>query len=375
MDPVTHAASGAVALLALPRRPATLWSLPLAALACASPDIDLCFIHTPLEFLQLHRGITHSFAGSLPLGFLLALICYPLWRKSTPDRWSFPLVWLFCVAVIWLHMWLDIVTTYGTMIFLPFSAYRVRLNAIFMIDLLITVPMLWAIWKWRARSKLMLATLVWIFLYPSIGIAANIWHTQQWRTKLAADPLADGQMVVLPDALSPLFWRVLYTADSPDGPVIMDQPANALGQPRGEVSSAPAAPARLTRLISEDSIAGDTYFKFALLPVVADLRKEDEPAPPVPDSRLCMFYDLRFGSGLKFVQEILAMRPNADMPFQLLAELVPAASDAAGEPAAAQELEVDRIRLRFKDSGRDSGWHRPHPPGGQTFWQWLVGIE
>ena len=60
MDPVTHAASGAVAMLALPHRPATRWAVPLAALAAAAPDVDVLLAHTPLQFLLLHRGLTHS---------------------------------------------------------------------------------------------------------------------------------------------------------------------------------------------------------------------------------------------------------------------------------------------------------------------------
>ena len=80
MDPVTHAASGAVAMLALPSRPASRWAVPLAALAAASPDLDILFASTPLQFLLLHRGITHSLAGVPALGLLLALCCRPLWR-------------------------------------------------------------------------------------------------------------------------------------------------------------------------------------------------------------------------------------------------------------------------------------------------------
>ena len=41
MDPVTHAASGALAMLAMPQRPATRWALPLAAFAAAAPDLDI----------------------------------------------------------------------------------------------------------------------------------------------------------------------------------------------------------------------------------------------------------------------------------------------------------------------------------------------
>ena len=50
MDPITHAASGAVAMLAMPNRPASRWAVPLAALAAASPDIDVVLAKTPLQF-------------------------------------------------------------------------------------------------------------------------------------------------------------------------------------------------------------------------------------------------------------------------------------------------------------------------------------
>ncbi|MDE5831631.1 MAG: metal-dependent hydrolase, partial [Desulfovibrio sp.] len=206
MDPVTHAASGAIAMLAVRDRPDTAWAWPLAALACASPDIDLAFIHSPLEFLELHRGITHSFAFMPFLGFILAILCWPLWRRRTKNRWSFRGVWFFCVLMLLLHTWLDVVTTYGTMVFLPFSHYRVRWNSLFIVDILLTAPLLWALWRWRAKRGLIILTLLWTFIYPASGVAFNRWHTVQWEQKLASadEPLAETR--VLPDIFMPLFW-------------------------------------------------------------------------------------------------------------------------------------------------------------------------
>lgn len=372
MDPLTHAASGAVAMLALPRRPATLWSLPLAAIACASPDIDLLFIHTPLEFLQLHRGITHSLAGAPVFGLLLALLCWPLWRSATPDRWSFPRVWLFCICMVLLHIWLDIVTTYGTMIFLPFSHYRVRLNSLFIIDPFVTLPLLWAVWRWRCKRVLILAALAWIFIYPAAGIAVNAWHTGQWQDRLTAENRHISSLTVLPDAFSPFFWRVLYEEDAQGATVVAEQSINALGDARAPAEVHSAANKQLVRQIAASSIAGETYFDFAILPVMQKLRPQDAPDQAAPNAQMFMFYDLRFGSGIQFVRQLLAMRPNADMPFQLMAEFAPQPGHAS---ARLEDLKLDRIRLRFSDSGRDSQWRRPLPPQKPALWQWLVGIE
>ena len=364
MDPVTHAASGAVAMLILKNRPATAWAWPIAAIACASPDIDLAFIHTPLEFLELHRGITHSFFGTPFLGFALALCAWPLWRKKTPGHWKFPYVWLFCCAMVLLHIWLDVVTTYGTMVFLPFSHYRVRLNSLFIIDFLVTIPLLWALWRWRFKRKLLALTLLWIFLYPASGIAINAWHTSQWKSRLAEENTSVSRLHVLPDVFTPFFWRVIYETD--DGPVVHEWSINFLGNPREKEQTYEGASPRLVQNFSRISKACEVYFDFAVLPVVKPLRPENAPNNILEGGDLKMYHDLRFGSGLAFVRKLMALRPNADMPFILMTETIPDPDN---------EVELKQIRLKFSDSGRDSHWHKPVAPVKPDLWQWLVGLH
>ncbi len=366
MDPLTHAASGAVAYLALPGRPLTKWGICLAAMACASPDIDLAFIHTPLEFLQIHRGISHSLAFAPFLSILLAIICWPLWRASTPMRWSFPKVWIFCIGMVLLHIWLDVVTTYGTMIFLPFSHYRVRLNSVYMIDLLIAIPLYWALLRWRHKKTLILATVLWIFFYPASGIAINAWHTHQCKADFEKSGQKVSRLHVLPDALAPLFWRVIYEEETETGPLVRTRGLNFLGNFRTEPESHPAAPLRMVNNFMEQSIACDSFFHFAMLPVMQPLRQEYRPQEAASDDQLYMFYDLRFGSDLDFMKKLIAMRPNADLPFLLMTEL----NSSAGEKPS-----LNMIRLRFSDSGKDSMWHKPRPPQKPEWWQWLLGLR
>lgn len=347
-------------MLALSKRPATAWSWPLAALACASPDIDIAFIRTPLEFLELHRGFSHSLVGAPILGFAAALVCWPLWRSSTADRWSFWRVWLFCVGMVLLHIWLDIVTTYGTMIFLPFSHYRVRLNSLFIVDFLLIIPLLWAVLRWRTRPKLMLLALAWVFVYPGAGIAINAWHERQCEARFALEGREVSRLVVLPDVFTPFFWRALYEERVGENVYVRDESLNFLGEPRAEPETYPAANKELVDAIKRVSIDGETYFNFAVLPVEEPLREADAPAQKEGVGRY--FYDLRFGSGLVFVREILARRPNADRPFLLMCEYE-------------GDYDIKQMRLRFSDSGRDSGWHSPRRADEPTFWQWLVGLR
>ena len=402
MDPITHAASGAVAMLAMPHRPASRWAVPLAALAAASPDIDVAFAHTPLQFLLLHRGITHSLAAAPLLGLMFALAAYALWRPHTAQHWRFARVWLFMTAMVLLHIWLDCITTYGTMILQPFSDMRIRLNAVFIVDLLLTLPLLWAIWRWRARRGLLLLAVAWMFVYPAFSIALNAWHTAQTRERLTAQGRAPKSLVLLPDAFSPFFWRALYTEASPSGLTVCAQGINALGQPHGPETANTALPESLAHDLAEQSVAARTFLQFTLLPVVAPLPADMLPgdsslaAQPAgaPAASYIMVHDLRFGSSLGLVRDIMAMRPSADIPFKYMAELAPAPPSAGQDNPSADSTQENgktdapalatakvfsqrllRERLRFSDSRRDSLWQAPRPPTQPGLLQWLAGLR
>ena len=393
MDPITHAASGAVAMLSLPNRPATRWAVPLAAIASASPDIDVALCHTPLEFLLLHRGITHSLAAAPLLGLLLTLLARPLWKSATPGHWSFPKVWLFMIGMVLLHIWLDIITTYGTMIYLPFSHERVRLNAVYIIDLLLTLPLLWAVLRWRAKRGLMRLALAWVFVYPALCISLNAWHTAQTQDRLTAEAQTTGQtvrqVVLLPDAFGPLFWRALYETDGPDGRIVHSQGLNALGQPRTAPSSHRAAPPELLAELARQSVAADAFFNFTLLPVISPLADDFTPVEahatagdrPAAQTRptYALFNDLRFGSDLALVRAIIAHRPHADIPFKYMVELdladpgqSVALVDDGKNPGSARLV---RERLRFSDSGKDSHWQKPRLPSPPPFRDWIMGLR
>src|SRR5690554_6303921 len=95
-----------------------------------------------VEYVNFHRGFSHS----LVFGFLLAPLLGALISKS---RWSEGQPFWFWVQLffwtIFTHPLLDIFTSYGTQIFLPFSDYRVEINTIFIIDPAYTLPMLIAL--------------------------------------------------------------------------------------------------------------------------------------------------------------------------------------------------------------------------------------
>jgi inner membrane protein len=139
MDTLTHALSGALmARAAVPERPAHTTRadcMALGFLAAAFPDSDVAFSYiSPLAYLYYHRGITHSVI-MLPLWALgLAWVWSRLRRRKEAFR-SYLLVAALGVAM---HILGDLITSFGTMIFAPFSDLRIAWDTTFIIDLWLT---------------------------------------------------------------------------------------------------------------------------------------------------------------------------------------------------------------------------------------------
>ena len=130
---------------------ALLWG----AIGGTVPDLDVigAFFMGEVEYVNFHRGFSHSLVFAFLMGPLLGwLLSKSPWSQGQSFKlWSQLFFW-----TIFTHPLLDIFTSYGTQIFLPFSDYRVELNTIFIIDPAYTLPMLIAlivVMFYRRESK------------------------------------------------------------------------------------------------------------------------------------------------------------------------------------------------------------------------------
>jgi membrane-bound metal-dependent hydrolase YbcI (DUF457 family) len=177
MDTITHGIVGALtgkALFAGRDVPAGLakgsdfgaLSSPTARAAIVActlgsmfPDIDIFagpLAHNPLAIMEWHRNITHS-AVILPLWALgLTVVSLPLARRlnwETP-----PFLSLFAIYAVGIatHIFLDLVTSFGTMVWSPLRYSRPAWDWVFIIDLTLTgialVPQL-AAWCYREPAQ------------------------------------------------------------------------------------------------------------------------------------------------------------------------------------------------------------------------------
>lgn len=393
MDTLTHAVSGALVYKAWTANrpsPKTRWGLPLAMLVAASPDIDILFAPTPMDFLLLHRGITHALAAMPLMACLAALFMFPLWKRTTPQAWSFQQTWFLGLTLIALHVFLDCITTYGTMIFLPFSDYRVRLNGMFIVDLWLLIPMIAACLAWptgfgntptplrwqRGRRALLWAACGWMLLYPASTV---VWRMQlEGQELIALVDKAPLQPSVLPDALSPLHWRLLYAttgltaptqpcelpAPQPQSaaPALPFPPQNTVHQqgltgwdaPTTPLYNYPAANAELMALLARQDAGSAVFFNFTMLPL--------QYSQPWDEGIEYLFYDLRFNSLVPFVRSLMAVRSSGQVPFLLRARFD-------------QQHNLVAVRMTFSGGNRDSGWNPPQAPKPVTWARWLVGLR
>jgi inner membrane protein len=131
MDPVTHVAGGILVGQAVCHRfPTGKWLIVFTALCAWIPDIDnvVTFLG-PEAYMRYHRGLTHSILGGAVLAALLTAAFRPLSRAA-----PFLKVFALAYGCILLHDLLDVITTYGTQILLPFSDARIGLPAVFIVD-------------------------------------------------------------------------------------------------------------------------------------------------------------------------------------------------------------------------------------------------
>ena len=216
MDTLTHALSGALlARATAPRRPGP-GSLPLATrtwvgfLAAAFPDIDFALSWVDsLLYLNWHRGHTHSVV-LLPLWtLLLAFVSHRLLRGRYPLRAFYGV----CALGVAIHIAGDVITTYGTRIFVPLSDVRVSLPTTFIIDPWFTgilaagllASMLWPPRRAAAAGLLVLAAYV--------GLQ-GLWYREALelaRDFAAERGLSPGAAHAMPQPFSPVNWKLVVT--------------------------------------------------------------------------------------------------------------------------------------------------------------------
>lgn len=215
MDTLTHALSGALLARATKKNNiqtgVSLRARIIAGfLAAAFPDIDFIarFFGT-LTYLENHRGITHSFI-LLPLWALL--LAY-LFSKLSKGSYHWKDFYLIAASGLAIHIFGDIITAYGTMMFSPISDIKFSWPTTFIIDfyfsgIIVAALMLAKVFQ-SSGKKIAIAGLMILLSY--IGYQAMLSQRAEQIASLYAEKnnLQHAQVYVMPQPLSPYHWKAI----------------------------------------------------------------------------------------------------------------------------------------------------------------------
>src|SRR5215469_10961335 len=190
MDTITHGIAGALIAKGafkggdfLPReapdkRHIITWALTLGAIF---PDSDILrdwFSRDPLLIVTWHRSITHSLLCFPVWTLLLAALTLALCRWRKWEAPGFAALCAYWAVGILSHIFLDLVTTFGTMIWSPLRWSRPAWDILFIIDFsfagLLLIPQLLA-WTYEDPEHLRRrALLMWLIFTPAPFLVSKI---------------------------------------------------------------------------------------------------------------------------------------------------------------------------------------------------------
>ena len=174
MDPLTHTIMSAALVRAAFSDIDQRRSLLLGVIAGTFPDIDVLFRplgEGPLDGMLLHRHFTHSVFFA-PVGALICVLPFLFW-KDERERWR--RLWGVALTLYMAHLFIDVCTSYGTLLLWPLSSRRLALDVISICDpIFMAVFFAGLVWSFRPARPLaaMIASLI-----------AVAWLTLGWSQR------------------------------------------------------------------------------------------------------------------------------------------------------------------------------------------------
>ena len=210
MDPLSQGAVGA-AFAQSSANKNNIFKVGLVGfLAGLAPDLDVLIQSStdPILFLEYHRQFSHSLFF-IPFGSLIvALLIFPLIKKYI----NFKTVYISSFLGYATHGLLDACTSYGTLLFWPFSNERITWNNISIVDPLFTLPVLILVGTAiiTKKKKYSFFSIGWIIFYLTLGFI------QYDRALSVANELAklrghEAQRLTLKPSFGNLIlWKSIY---------------------------------------------------------------------------------------------------------------------------------------------------------------------
>lgn len=238
----------------------------LATLCSVLPDADVFLPGDRLERLQTHRGFTHSIVGALVISGVVALVARRLGMKRVP----YHITYLASLGGMLFHILFDWFTSYGTMVFQPFSNYRATSDVLFIIDPYLTLMVIgglvagWRLKAWRPKAYRVGAAVMTAYVLMNAAVTgAGYWHVSRWADQ---NGFVVDRVASLPVPFSPLWRRGVLVSGNRTYDLTVFALSGVVGTPTHHPSA--TSDRRLDNLW--DTREGRIYKWFARFPVIAE---------------------------------------------------------------------------------------------------------
>lgn len=211
MDSLTQVLLGATTFAVVKDKHIGKKSLLIGAIAGTVPDLDvfLAPFFNDIEFLTVHRSVSHSISLAIVLSFLLGEIFYRFYkRKQSRSSWN-----LAFFLAIFTHALLDWCTTYGTKLISPFNDHLFSLNTIHVFEPIYTSILLGGILIHLLKSRIKLKTkalkysLILSTCYLLIGMVSKNHAYFHFKSQLEKEKIVYEEILVSPTPLNIFLWH------------------------------------------------------------------------------------------------------------------------------------------------------------------------
>ncbi len=285
MDPLTHALSGlAVAHAGFRQRLGRPAVLAVTAGALA-PDLDsVMAFWDQFAAIKYHRGLTHSVFGGVLLALLVA---WPIYRWDSYKRYR-ALVGLVYLGIL-VHIGLDVITSFGTILLYPLTSMRFALDLAFIVDPILTaafaLPLVIAWRRPQVAARAVRIGLAAAILYLSLTSGAKAAAGARFTRELGQRAIAANRISVIPRLFSPFRWTAVAEAPARLYQGVISPWSAA--EPEIRLYSQAARDGYVERSDAVESV--QLFLQFARFPWTRHFQRGQE--------HIVEYRDLRFGAG------------------------------------------------------------------------------
>lgn len=309
MDPLTHTIMSAALVRAAFSDIEQRRGLLLGVIAGTFPDVDVFFRSLgegPLDGMLLHRHFTHSVFFA-PVG---ALVCVLPFLLRSDERERCRRLWSAALLLYLVHLFMDVCTSYGTLLLWPFSSRRLAFDIISICDpIFMAIFFAGLVWSFRPTRPLaaVIAALI------AVGWLTMGWSQRDKALEFQKQLAAERGHVITHGRVTPMLfsitrWRSIYrtgdtlVADSVETPFF--GPAGS-----GESSTMP-----LFRMPSE----GDPSFDAQMRADVTKFSDFADGFVAVAPGSNGIISDMRYSLSAGAFRPLWGIRPRAGHPAEFV---------------------------------------------------------